>query len=471
MTRRWLTLCSGFAVWLGLASVALAQGGGYRQAALHVVQRGENLYRIAALYDLPAEAIAQANGLTDLTDVQVGQRLLIPGDMASAASATTTRHAVQPGETLRSLALRYGTTAAQLAALNHIVNPDRLFVGQVLNVGQAAPDRPAYTHGTLHTVRSGETLYRIAVRYGASLNAIVLANHLASPTRLYPGQRLLIPGPDSAPPLLDLPAPLVVFEIAPLPAEVGRTFRVRLAVTQPVSVQGTFMNRALHFSPEPDGLTFDAFYGVHAFSVPGLYPLTLTLRDAAGNSTTITEQVHVLDGRYATEEITLEPGLESLLDPTLADSERALVAEVMSGYTAQRYFDGQMGLPSAAPVTSPFGTRRSYNGGPYDSFHTGADFGAPADSPIFAPAPGVVVFAGWLQVRGLATVLDHGRGVYTGYWHQTESYVQVGQFVNAGTVLGTVGSTGRVTGAHLHWEMWVNGVEVDPLQWVRVSFP
>ena len=88
---------------------------------------------------------------------------------------------------------------------------------------------------------------------------------------------------------------------------------------------------------------------------------------------------------------------------------------------------------------------------------------------MLAAASGTVVLADTLNVRGNAVVIDHGWGVYTGYWHQTEIYVQPGERVSTGQVIGTVGSTGRVTGAHLHWELWVNGVPVDPMQWVRQS--
>jgi murein DD-endopeptidase MepM/ murein hydrolase activator NlpD len=80
------------------------------------------------------------------------------------------------------------------------------------------------------------------------------------------------------------------------------------------------------------------------------------------------------------------------------------------------------------------------------------------------------VFAGSLNVRGKATIIDHGWGVYTGYWHQTEQLVSVGDTVTVGQVIGTIGATGRVTGPHLHWEVWVNGVPVNPMQWVKQSF-
>ena len=91
--------------------------------------------------------------------------------------------------------------------------------------------------------------------------------------------------------------------------------------------------------------------------------------------------------------------------------------------------------------------------------------------PITAPAAGKVVFAGLWTVRGNATIIDHGWGIYSGFWHQSEIDVQVGQVVEQGQVIGLVGGTGRVTGAHQHWEVWANGVQVNPMDWLQQSYP
>jgi murein DD-endopeptidase MepM/ murein hydrolase activator NlpD len=83
------------------------------------------------------------------------------------------------------------------------------------------------------------------------------------------------------------------------------------------------------------------------------------------------------------------------------------------------------------------------------------------------------VFAGPLQVRGNATIIDHGWGVDSGYWHQRDGgiHVQVGQQVQAGEAIGEVGSTGLSTGNHLHFAMWVGGNAVTPVQWLTNVFP
>jgi murein DD-endopeptidase MepM/ murein hydrolase activator NlpD len=99
------------------------------------------------------------------------------------------------------------------------------------------------------------------------------------------------------------------------------------------------------------------------------------------------------------------------------------------------------------------------------------DFSMPEGSPIYAPARGRVVFTGLTQVRGNLTVIDHGLGVFSAYFHQTEILVKVGQMVEPGMLIGKVGTTGLSTGPHLHWSMWVDGEYVDPLEWTRRVFP
>jgi murein DD-endopeptidase MepM/ murein hydrolase activator NlpD len=82
-----------------------------------------------------------------------------------------------------------------------------------------------------------------------------------------------------------------------------------------------------------------------------------------------------------------------------------------------------------------------------------------------------VVLAEKLNVRGNAVLIDHGLGVFSGYWHQSKLVVQVGQTVKRGDLIGYVGDTGLVTGAHLHWEMRVGGIAVDPMQWTQMALP
>lgn len=173
---------------LFLPSVAEAQG------LTHVVQRGENLSRIAGRYGTTVQAIMNANGLRNPNFIYVGQRLTIPGGSSGGSSGGV--HIVQRGQTLYSIARRYGTTVSALAAANSLRNPNFVYVGQRLTIpgggggsrgGGSAPSTVA-----VHVVQRGETLYSIARRYGTTAAALVSANGLANPNLIYVGQRLRI---------------------------------------------------------------------------------------------------------------------------------------------------------------------------------------------------------------------------------------------------------------------------------------
>ncbi|WP_274605233.1 peptidoglycan DD-metalloendopeptidase family protein [Phaeovibrio sulfidiphilus] len=112
-------------------------------------------------------------------------------------------------------------------------------------------------------------------------------------------------------------------------------------------------------------------------------------------------------------------------------------------------------------ITSPFGVRSDpFNG--LAARHEGVDMGAPRGTPIAATAPGKVVYAGWRGRYGRVVDVDHGVGLLTRYAHMDAITVQMGQKLEKGDVIGTVGSTGRSTGPHLHYEIRVNGRPRNP---------
>ncbi len=123
-------------------------------------------------------------------------------------------------------------------------------------------------------------------------------------------------------------------------------------------------------------------------------------------------------------------------------------------------------LKDYVELTSHYGARRSVNGGPYDTYHEGTDFSAYRGTPVFAPAGGRVVLAEPLVVRGGSIILDHGLGIHTGYYHLSDIKIQPGDEVNAGDLIGEVGTTGRSTGNHLHWDILVGTTWVDAEAWM-----
>ncbi|MBT9252108.1 MAG: M23 family metallopeptidase [Brockia lithotrophica] len=122
-------------------------------------------------------------------------------------------------------------------------------------------------------------------------------------------------------------------------------------------------------------------------------------------------------------------------------------------------------VPGVASITSAFGYRLDPITGRSGTFHTGVDIADAnvAGKPVVAFADGAVTYAGWLGGYGLVVIVDHGEGLSTLYAHLSQLFVKNGDNVKTGQLLGAVGSTGRSTGPHLHFEIRINGQPTDPL--------
>jgi murein DD-endopeptidase MepM/ murein hydrolase activator NlpD len=145
-----------------------------------------------------------------------------------------------------------------------------------------------------------------------------------------------------------------------------------------------------------------------------------------------------------------------------ADGITAVLAAAQAGQPDPVVLGGIAPPIPGATLGSPFGIRVDPLGGGV-GFHPGLDFEAASGTPIEAAAAGVVVMAGDCGGYGNCVVIDHGTSVATLYGHQSEVLTQVGDHVEAGQVIGLVGSTGMSTGPHLHFELRVHGIPIDPL--------
>jgi len=375
-------------------------------------------------------------------------------------------HLLEPGETLDSLALRFDLKRETLIHLNRVVNPDLLYINEPIITVDQVDGGAAIPHGITYPRRAGEGLLALAA--GLNQNPWTLAeiNRLPNPGLLPPGVSLVMPGGDL--PVKALPFPVQDMQIHPLPPERGRTVSIHLQTTQPVTLTGTLGEWPLHFNVENENSQY-ALLGIYRLTDPDLYRLTVSVSEADGATTSFSQPLPVREGHYLVDPpLTVDP---ATLDSAVTGPELDKLKSITAPFTSTRYWSGVFIVPSVGGMSSRYGSLRSYNGGPYDSFHTGTDFTGGEDRPITAPAPGVVVFTGKLEVRGNATIIDHGWGVYTGYWHQSSILVKVGDHVEVGQQIGFQGATGRVTGPHLHWEVWVGGFQVDPLQWTTEAFP
>ncbi len=382
-------------------------------------------------------------------------------------------YVVQPGDTLYDIARRFDTTVEAIVAANNLADPGLIRVGQKLIIPTARPElvpSPApVADSRLHPVRPGETLPSLAFRYGTTVWTLREANRLNRLGLLLPGQELTIPPPIA--PTAGTPA-FPQIGLSPMPVAQGQTLLLTVSGQGALELNGSLLGQELHFVEE--GKRYWALLGVDALTPPGGYPLVLTATEAdTGDRLTLHETLTVTVGNFTTYHIVIPPGRSNLLDPKISQAEWARVRAVFAGVSRVRRWQGAFGYPLAGElrVTAAFGQRRSYNGGPVSSYHSGIDYGAAEGTPVFAPMTGTVALAEPLQVRGNAVILDHGWGVFTAFWHLSQIEVVTGQVVGRGEVIGQVGDTGLSTGPHLHWEMRVWGVAVDPLQWTRQLFP
>lgn len=165
--------------------------------ATHTVAPGENLYRIGLKYGMSWVTLAAYNNLPNANYIRVGQVLQIPSGGEPAPDPTPVPDApayvdyvVQRGDTLYSIGRKFGVSWVEIAEANGIVNPNLIYAGQVLKIPTGQPETPP---SVTHTVKSGETLYRISLQYGVHWLAIAQANSIAPPYVIYPGQVLIIP--------------------------------------------------------------------------------------------------------------------------------------------------------------------------------------------------------------------------------------------------------------------------------------
>jgi murein DD-endopeptidase MepM/ murein hydrolase activator NlpD len=194
---------------------------------------------------------------------------------------------------------------------------------------------------------------------------------------------------------------------------------------------------------------------------PGKYDLEFLDETGALLHTT---PITVADAYYPRENLTIAPSI-STLKPS--PGEQATVGKFRDAVTEERYWTEPFTLPVPGCVTSPYGSTRLHNGKLTGDFHAGIDQRGAAGTPIHPITPGVVKIVQKWNLRGGTVAIDHGQGVESIYLHMSAFQAKEGQHVTTSDVIGYIGSTGRSTGPHVHWTMYVNTVPVNPGQWMK----
>ena len=306
--------------------------------------------------------------------------------LAAVGAALAETYTVKPGDTLYDIGMKYGVEPDDIARANGLANPSALRVGQELTIPTGSAGSAG--SGGTYTVAAGDTLGEVADRFGVSESALAAANGITNPNRLQVGQQLRIPAGGSGG--------------APASSAGESTYTV---------VSGDTLS---------------------------------DIADMFGISSTAIASANGLG------------------DPNSLREGQQLVIPARAEPTGRGGRRLSFVWPAFGNVTGYFHERANLW---VKGYHEGLDLGAGWGSVVRAAEDGIVVEAdtGWNSGYGTYVKIDHGGGMITLYGHLSQLAVKPWQEVRRGQLIGYVGSTGASTGPHLHFEVRVDGEKVDPL--------
>ncbi|HET8966921.1 MAG TPA: M23 family metallopeptidase [Candidatus Acidoferrum sp.] len=247
--------------------------------------------------------------------------------------------------------------------------------------------------------------------------------------------------------------------VTPKSVKLGETLRISCRADY---TKARLNNREAELFIQPDGTRL----GLLPISVqdkPGTFDLNIfAVTDLSPQTLRVTIRKTV----FPTQNVKLSPEIEALHS---TPEEMALLKTFKETISTTRAWQDPLAPPVSGCMTSPFGVKRLHNGKPTGEYHGGVDQRTPAGEPIRAVAAGTLTFAQQFNVLGNAVGIDHGQGLESMYLHMSKLAVEPGAQVQRGDILGFAGSTGRSTGPHLHWVLYVNGMNVNPAQWMKFS--
>lgn len=278
------------------------------------------------------------------------------------------------------------------------------------------------------------------------------------------------PTPSVTPTPLPHPTPFpLLLDLRPSTIGVGETLLVWTHAPGAFGVSLYFGDE--FYSLLPDGDVFWGVIGIPVDTNPSSGALIVTARSSSGELLeTATASYELSPVERPVDYLELTPEQTSILSEDAAIREMRIRAEIFSEFDRGRRWETYFRRPTKGIISTEFGQGRSYNGGPVGSFHTGTDFATKAGTPVVAAAPGRIDWVGTMPIRGLSIVIDHGAGVKTGYHHLDSTTVTEGEKVLSGERIGEVGDSGLATGPHLHWELSVWGINVNPITWTLTDF-
>lgn len=345
------------------------------------------------------------------------------------------QHEVLAGDTLYVIAARYDTTIEELRSENRLTG-DRLEIGQVLSL----PGRPGFR---IEAARDGETLADLARRFGLRSGSVLSANPgVGADEPLPEGTQIRVPPGDG-----------VSFRLA-----AGKSL-LEVAIEHGVAPGDLLEANGLDHLAQPSQGDW--------ILLPTLQSELTAVPGSSDIETRVAEQA-VTEERPSW----LGPGVLAAAAPVPvrgsdwhAQRQSELLRDVPSLLGAFEPLSEDFVMPLSGSLSSRFGWRDISVGG--NRFHGGIDLAVSAGTPVAAARDGVVLRTGWIGAYGYAVYIEHDVALQTRYAHLSQILVQPGEIVRQGDRIGLVGSTGASTGPHLHFEIRIAGLAVDPLPLLR----
>ena len=261
------------------------------------------------------------------------------------------------------------------------------------------------------------------------------------------------------------PTPKVTLDVSAARPKQGEIVVVTLRSPAPLS-SATLSDGTREFAMEAvgDGRTCRALLGIDFESKVGKRTIEVSAVGNDGAAVRAARTLQVRSGKFPTQKLRVAP---AYVEPPAEEvariaQDREHVKRVYAAADTRRRFEAAFQRPVESPSHGSFGVRRVFNDQPR-SPHDGVDLAAPEGEPVVAAAPAVVALAEDLYFSGNTVILDHGRGLFTFYFHLSAIDVRTGEEVAGEQRIGAVGATGRATGPHLHWGARLHGARVNPL--------
>ncbi len=434
--------------------------------AEYLIEEGDFLSVVAMMFNTTVDRIMEINNIPDVNAISIGTRVKIP--TFAGIEGTIVNRYVNIGDTLDTLGFLSGMETAKLGEINKYVSPTELYIGSQLTtiLNDKAGSLSAVTN-----FEKGDSLLIKSAEIGISPVLLQKVNKAEGSWDFSDSQILFSRVENVSAAEVHTVAPFVnVIEIKQLPLTQGNTHVIHISGPNLTNLSGSVGEYLLNFFNDGGSDDWYAMLGIDAMEEPGLKQMHVS-GSSEGETFVLSQPIIVRAGIFSSEVV------EGVDPSTLEAENQSLDTQTVKSLkqtSNTRSWGTMMSYPVDEPCfVSGFGSRRTYNNGTFSNYHTGVDFGVCTANNIniYAAADGTVLFAGLLPIHGNFTVIDHGWGVYTSYSHQSQLLVSTGQTVKRGDTIGLIGNTGRSVGPHLHWEVIVNSVYVNPVTWLGTQFP